>query len=33
MIGAAGYRRFLAGQRDGLDMDVYPNWPLSRVTL
>ena len=33
MIGAAGYRRFLAGQRDGLDMDVYPNWPLSRVSL
>ena len=33
MIGAAGYRRYLAGQRDGLDMDVYPNWPLSRVSL
>ena len=33
MIGAAGYRRFIAGQIDGLDMDVYPNWPLSRVTL
>lgn len=33
MIGAAGYRRFLAGQRDGLDMDVFPNWPLSRVSI
>ena len=33
MIGAAGYRRFIAGQRDDLTMDVYPNWPLSRVTL
>ena len=33
MIAAAGYRRFMTGQRDGLDMDVYPNWPLSRVSL
>ena len=33
MIGAAGYRRFLAGKFDGLDMDVYPTWPLSRVSL
>ena len=33
MIAAAGYRRFLTGKFDGLDMDVYPNWPLSRVTL
>ncbi len=33
MIGAAGYRRFMAGQRDGMDMDVYPNWPLSRVSM
>ncbi len=33
MVGAAGYRRFLAGKIDGLDMDVYPNWPLSRVSL
>ena len=32
MVAAAGYRRFVAGQRDGLDMDVFPNWPLSRVT-
>ena len=33
IIGAAGYRRFLTGKFDGLDMDVYPNWPLSRVSL
>ena len=33
MIGAAGYRRFTAGQADSLDMDVFPNWPLSRVSL
>lgn len=31
MIAAAGYYRFMAGQRDGLDMDVLPNWPLSEV--
>lgn len=31
MIGAAGYRRYLAGQFDSLDMDVFPNWPLSRI--
>jgi N6-L-threonylcarbamoyladenine synthase len=29
MIAAAGFRRFMAGQRDGLDGDVLPNWPLS----
>lgn len=29
MIAAAGYRRFLAGQRDGMNMDVLPNWPLT----
>jgi N6-L-threonylcarbamoyladenine synthase len=28
MIGAAGYFRFMAGQRDGLDMDIRPMWPL-----
>lgn len=28
MIAAAGNFRFLAGQRDGLDMDVMPNWRL-----
>jgi N6-L-threonylcarbamoyladenine synthase len=28
MIAAAGYFRFISGQRDPLDIDVYPNWPL-----
>ncbi len=28
MIGAAGYFRYAHGYRDGLDMDVLPNWPL-----
>ena len=28
MIAAAGYFRFINGQRDSLDMDVFPNWPL-----
>lgn len=28
MIAAAGYYRYMAGQRDGLDFDVLPNWPL-----
>jgi N6-L-threonylcarbamoyladenine synthase len=31
MIAAAGFFRFLAGQRDPLNMDVLPNWPLSEV--
>ncbi len=31
MIAAAGYYRFINGHRDGLDMDVLPNWPLSEV--
>ncbi|MBN1148369.1 MAG: tRNA (adenosine(37)-N6)-threonylcarbamoyltransferase complex transferase subunit TsaD [Anaerolineales bacterium] len=31
MIAAAGYFRFVNGQRDGLDMDVLPNWPLSEL--
>ncbi len=31
MTAAAGYYRFINGQRDGLDMDVLPNWPLSEV--
>ncbi len=31
MIAAAGGRRFAAGQRDALDMDVLPAWPLSEV--
>ncbi len=28
MIAAAGYHRFMQGQRDGLDMDVQPMWPI-----
>jgi N6-L-threonylcarbamoyladenine synthase len=31
MIAGAGYYRYVAGQRDPLDMDVLPNWPLSEV--
>ncbi len=31
MIAAAGYYRFVHGHRDGLEMDVLPNWPLSEV--
>ncbi len=29
MIAAAGYRRFMAGQRDALDLDILPTWRLS----
>jgi len=29
MIAAAGYYRFALGQRDPLDLDILPNWPLS----
>lgn len=29
MIAAAGYFRYMNGQRDGLDLDVLPTWPLS----
>ncbi len=29
MIAAAGFLRYIAGQRDPLDMDAIPNWPLS----
>jgi N6-L-threonylcarbamoyladenine synthase len=28
MIAAVGHHRFLQGQRDALDIDVLPNWPL-----
>jgi N6-L-threonylcarbamoyladenine synthase len=31
MIAAVGYYRYVKGQRDGLDLDVLPTWPLSRV--
>jgi N6-L-threonylcarbamoyladenine synthase len=32
MIGAAGYRRFLAGERAGLDLDARPSLRLARPT-
>jgi tRNA N6-adenosine threonylcarbamoyltransferase len=31
MIATAGYYRYEAGQRDSLDFDVLPTWPLSRL--
>jgi len=31
MIAAVGHRRFLAGQRDALDIDVLPTWPLDAL--
>jgi len=31
MVAAAGYYRYASGQRDPLDMDVLPNWPLSEL--
>ncbi len=31
MIAAAGYHRFCAGQRDRLDIDILPNWPLTEI--
>ncbi len=31
MVAAAGYYRFIHGQRDDLNMDVLPNWPLTEV--
>ncbi len=33
MVGAAGYQRFIANKFDDLAMDVFPTWPLSRVSL
>ena len=30
MIAAAGHRRYVAGQRDGLQIDVLPTWPLGQ---
>ncbi len=29
MIAAAGYRRFQAGERGGLDLDIAPVWPIA----
>lgn len=31
MIAAAGYYRYVHGQRDALDIDALPNWPLSEL--
>lgn len=31
MIAAAGYQRFIQGQRDDLNLDVRPTWPLSQI--
>ncbi len=31
MVAAAGYQRFARGQRDGMSMDVLPNWPISEL--
>lgn len=31
MIAGAGYYRYIHGQRDGLEMDVLPNWPISEI--
>jgi N6-L-threonylcarbamoyladenine synthase len=31
MIAAAGFYRFANGQRDGLEIDVLPNWPLFEI--
>jgi len=31
MIAAVGYFRYLSGQRDMMDMDVLPNWPISEL--
>lgn len=32
MIGAAGHFRFIAGQRDGFDMDIQPMWPIDSLS-
>jgi N6-L-threonylcarbamoyladenine synthase len=31
MVAGAGFFRFSHAQRDPLDMDVLPNWPLSEL--
>jgi N6-L-threonylcarbamoyladenine synthase len=31
MIAGAGYFRFIRGQRDPLEMDALPNWPISEL--
>jgi hypothetical protein len=32
MIAAAGTARFLAGQRDSMDIDVLPGWTLETLS-
>jgi N6-L-threonylcarbamoyladenine synthase len=32
MIAAAAYYRYQAGNRDTLEFDVLPTWPLSRLS-
>ena len=31
MVAGVGYYRFVSGQRDSLDIDVLPNWPISEL--
>ena len=31
MIAGVGFYRFLQGQRDPLDVDILPNWPISEI--
>jgi N6-L-threonylcarbamoyladenine synthase len=31
MVAAVGCFRFQAGQRDGMDIDVLPNWPITEL--
>ena len=31
MIGGVGFFRYNQGQRDSLDLDVLPNWPISEL--
>jgi N6-L-threonylcarbamoyladenine synthase len=31
MIAGTGYYRYVQGQRDALDIDVLPNWPISEL--
>lgn len=31
MIAGVGFYRFAAGQRDGLEFDALPNWPISEI--
>lgn len=31
MVAGAGYFRYIHGQRDGLEIDALPNWPVSEI--